>query len=90
MSILWDNIIFFVTQIVQIIIFVAGCYFFSISVFGWIKRKETPAVNCYIPQKKFALIIAAHNEELVIAHIIDSLSRQNYPSSLYRYIRNCR
>ena len=77
-----DNILFFTSQIVQIIIFIAGCYFFSISVFGWIKRKEEPASN-YTPIKKFALIIAAHNEELVIAHIIDSLSRQNYPRSLY-------
>jgi cellulose synthase/poly-beta-1,6-N-acetylglucosamine synthase-like glycosyltransferase len=82
MSILSDNIIFYATQVVQIILFVAGCYFFSISVFGWIKKKEPLSVN-FTPQKKFALIIAAHNEELVIAPILDSLSRLNYPSELY-------
>jgi cellulose synthase/poly-beta-1,6-N-acetylglucosamine synthase-like glycosyltransferase len=60
----------------------AGCYYFGISVFGWIKRKEDSYQN-YSPSKKFALVIAAHNEELVIAHIIDSLKKQNYPKELY-------
>lgn len=82
MSLQSNSVIFLVTQIAQILIFIAGCYFFSISIFGWVKRKEDPAIK-YTPQKKFALIIAAHNEELVIAHIIDSISRQNYPRSLY-------
>lgn len=59
-----------------------GCYFFSISVFGWIKRKEENPLD-YPPQKRFAVVIAAHNEELVIPHIIDSLLRQNYPRELY-------
>lgn len=77
-----NHIIFCTTQIVQVLIFVAGCYFFGISIFGWIKRKETGA-EAYPPSKKFALVIAAHNEELVIGHIIDSLSRQNYPRYLY-------
>jgi cellulose synthase/poly-beta-1,6-N-acetylglucosamine synthase-like glycosyltransferase len=70
------------TQIVQVVIFIVGCYFFCISVFGWIKRKED-SVSLYPPNKRFALIIAAHNEELVIAHIIESLSLQNYPRELY-------
>lgn len=79
---LLDSIVYCTTQIIQIVIFVAGCYFFGISVFSWIKKKEEPAEN-YPPEKKFALVIAAHNEELVIAHIIDSLSKQNYPKGLY-------
>jgi len=77
-----NKIIFIITQILQITIFVMGCYFFSISIFGWIKRKEEDALS-FPPEKKFALVIAAHNEELVIAHIIDSLFRQNYPRHLY-------
>ncbi len=79
---LTDSIVYWVTQIVQIVIFVAGCYFFGISVFGWLKKQEEP-VNKYPPKKKFALVVAAHNEELVIAHIIDSLSKQNYPRELF-------
>jgi len=77
-----NDIIFCSTQLVQVLIFMAGCYFFGVSIFGWIKRKEEPAEK-YPPQKRFALIVAAHNEELVIAHIIDSLQKQNYPRNLY-------
>jgi len=77
-----NTLIFGITQIIQVIIFVAGCYFFGISIFGWIKRKEPPAENTTI-KKRFALVIAAHNEEKVIAHIIDSLLNQNYPRHLY-------
>ncbi len=77
-----NNLTYFVTQIIQILIFIAGCYFFSVSIFGWIKQKEEPAENMK-PEKNFAVIIAAHNEEPVIAHIIDSLKMQNYPENMY-------
>ncbi|AUS95575.1 glycosyl transferase family 2 [Clostridium thermosuccinogenes] len=76
------NILLYTTQIIQIIIFIAGCYFLGISIFGWVKKKEEDASN-YPPQKRFAILIAAHNEERVIAHIINSLSRQNYPKDMY-------
>ena len=77
-----SSFIYYSTQIVQIIIFCVGCYFFSISIFGWIKKKDAPAYK-YIPCKIFAVIIPAHNEELVISHIIDSLFKQNYPKNMY-------
>ena len=35
------------------------------------------------PRTKFAVLIAARNEELVIAPLIDSLLAQNYPEQLY-------
>jgi len=77
-------LIFSATQIIQILIFVAGCYFFGISIFGWIKRKEKSDEDAHtFTLKRFALIVAAHNEEKVIGHIVDSLSRQNYPRHLY-------
>ena len=79
---IFNSFLYLSTQIIQILIFIAGCYYFGISVFGWIKRKEDSCKN-YSPVKKFALVIAAHNEELVIAHIIDSLKLQNYPKELY-------
>lgn len=77
-----NSILFSVTQLIQVIIFIAGCYFFGISIFGWLKRREK-SLGEYLPQKKFAIIVAAHNEEKVIAHIVDSLYKQNYPSNLY-------
>ena len=74
--------IFHITQMVQVIVFIVGSYFLGISIFGWVKKREDGADACF-PQKRFALVIAAHNEERVIAHIIDSLSRQNYPRDMY-------
>ncbi|HEX2927017.1 MAG TPA: glycosyltransferase family 2 protein [Ruminiclostridium sp.] len=82
MSTLIFNIVFYFTELIQILIFMAGCYFFGISVFGWIKRKDISAKSV-IPKKRFALVVAAHNEELVIGHIIDSLFKLNYPRNLY-------
>lgn len=33
---------------------------------------------------RFAVLVAARNEEAVIGHLVDSLMKQNYPSHLYR------
>lgn len=77
-----ETLILHTTQLIQILIFVAGCYFFGISIFGWIKKKEKQIIDCH-PQKSFALVIAAHNEELVIGHVIESLINQNYPKNMY-------
>lgn len=77
----FSSIIFAVSQLMQVVIFAAGCYFFGISIFGWIRHREEYSDTG--PSKRFALIIAAHNEELVIANVIESLRRQNYPRSMY-------
>lgn len=79
---LFEEIVLLLTQLLQILVFSAGCYFFGVSIFGWVKRREEKA-EAIPPQKRFALVIAAHNEELVISHIVDSLKHQNYPASLY-------
>ncbi|MCX7921080.1 MAG: glycosyltransferase [Clostridia bacterium] len=57
-------------------------YYLVISMFGWFKRKEVPASN-YPIKNKFAVIVAAHNEEMVIGGIVRSLKQQNYPSHMY-------
>lgn len=77
-----EELLLNLTQIIQVLIFVAGCYFFGISIFGWIKKKEGKTSD-YSAEKRFALVIAAHDEELVIGHVIDSLSNQNYPKNLF-------
>lgn len=77
-----NSVIYISTQMIQVLVFMAGCYFFGISIFGWLKRREESPLK-YPPQKRFALIVAAHNEEKVIGHIVDSLYRQNYPKNLY-------
>lgn len=40
-------------------------------------------VRRYPPQKRFAAVIPAHNEEVVIGCLVDSLQRQQYPRDLY-------
>lgn len=77
-----ESLLLHMTQLIQVLIFTAGCYFFGISIFGWIKKSERKAED-YPAKKKFALIISAHNEELVIGHVIDSLVNQNYPKDMY-------
>lgn len=77
-----NEYIYFVAKLFQAFMFIVGGYFFIISLFGWI-RKQEPDAEQYLPLKRFAVVIAAHNEELVIGHIIDSLHQQNYPRDLY-------
>ena len=36
-----------------------------------------------IPQKKFAVLIAAHNESAVVGQLIENLREQKYPAELY-------
>lgn len=55
-------------------------YFFAVALFC-LKRPEAfaPAPA----RTRFACLIAARNEELVIAQLVESLKRQNYPDRLY-------
>lgn len=46
------------------------------------KKRDNGAENC-TPKKKFALVVAAHNEEMVIGKIIESLEALDYPKNLY-------
>ncbi len=82
MTLLLDKIVYHSTQLIQILIFIAGCYFFLISMFGWAKKRERSAL-LYKPKKNFALVVAAHNEEKVIKHVVESLKQLAYPSCLY-------
>lgn len=57
-------------------------YNFVISIFGWYKRKEEPA-DRFPASNRFAVIIAAHNEEKVIGGAVRSLKKVNYPDHMY-------
>ncbi len=57
-------------------------YYFVISVFGWVKRKEPPASEFPV-SNKFIIFIAAHNEEKVIGSLIRNLKSLNYPKDMY-------
>ena len=56
-------------------------YYFVISFFGIFGRKRDEKVKT--PEKTFAVIVAAHNEEQVIGQLVENLHLLNYPDSLY-------
>lgn len=67
-----------------------GAYFVIVG-FGLIRRKNN-RIQVKKEMNKFAIIIAARNEEVVIGNLIDSLKKQNYPRDLYEIfviINNC-
>ncbi|QRF22383.1 glycosyltransferase [Alicyclobacillus sp. TC] len=64
----------------QVITGVIALYQLAISLFGFRHRRMTELLP---PQKKFAVIIPAHNEERVVGPLIESIKRQNYPDHLY-------
>lgn len=65
-------------------------YQLIVSICSLVKLKDKPILED--KQNRFMAIIPAHNEESVIANLIDSLKRQNYPSELldiYVIADNC-
>jgi cellulose synthase/poly-beta-1,6-N-acetylglucosamine synthase-like glycosyltransferase len=48
--------------------------------FGLFRKKEK---KNYEPKNKFALLIAAHNEEVVIGSLIESMTKLDYPKDMY-------
>ncbi|GAB6440412.1 MULTISPECIES: glycosyltransferase family 2 protein [Bacillus cereus group] len=55
-------------------------YWLFISVFGFGKPKKQKE---HEPQKRFLLMVAAHNEEAVIGQLVDNLNNLDYPKDLY-------
>ncbi len=82
MLVIKEGFLYFLSAFIQLSTFVLAIYFFCISLVGWIKRKEKPASD-FPPEKRFAMIVAAHNEEIVISELVDSLKNLKYPNDLY-------
>ncbi|MDD4801455.1 MAG: glycosyltransferase family 2 protein [Syntrophomonas sp.] len=61
-------------------VFLILMYYYYVSVSGWRKHDEEKDYN---PEKRFALITAAHNEEAVIRYHLESLKQLNYPEELF-------
>jgi cellulose synthase/poly-beta-1,6-N-acetylglucosamine synthase-like glycosyltransferase len=64
----------------QICLTVFGIYCFVISLFGFFRRPEDYSVPA---TSRFAVVSAAHNEEMVIGELIRNLQELNYPKELY-------
>ncbi|MBP5426483.1 MAG: glycosyltransferase family 2 protein [Clostridiales bacterium] len=74
-----SSIIGFILQVLLWIVFI---YYFIVSAFGWLKRGEVPATEFPV-KNRFAILIAAHNEERVIASAVRSLNDIDYPKDMY-------
>ncbi|MBC2581348.1 glycosyltransferase family 2 protein [Clostridium sp. DJ247] len=70
------------TFIFQIAVFTITMYYLILSLFGLYKREDKGAESS-VQGKRFALIVAAHNEETVIGKIIESLKDLDYPKEMY-------
>lgn len=71
------SILFFSLQAITALF---GAYQVVFSLFGLRYRKR---VITSFPVKKFAILVAAHNEAHVIAPLLQNLSHIDYPSNLY-------
>src|SRR5690242_6864361 len=55
-------------------------YWFFISLFGFGKARKLREKP---PQKRFAILIPAHNEETVIGDIVNNLNKMEYPTEMF-------
>ena len=74
---------FVFTMILQILLLVIGGYYTVITMVGCLFKKEPKVKNVTDRVHKFALVVAAHNEEVVIANLVESANALNYPKDAY-------
>ncbi|WP_041315098.1 glycosyltransferase family 2 protein [Heliomicrobium modesticaldum] len=70
----------FIMVPLQLLIVFCTVYYMTLSVFGFWRKKEGPPAP---PEKTFALVVAAHNEEFVIGPLVENLKNLDYPKELY-------
>lgn len=59
---------------------VCYCYHFFYLFIPFLKKRSIPETN---EQKKYAILIAARNEEKVLPHLLKSICDQDYPKELF-------
>ncbi len=64
----------------QIILLIFSAYVLITALLGFIPKKE---VKFLTPKHRFAILVAAHNEEQVIEHLVENLKIIDYPKELY-------
>lgn len=74
------NIIYYTLLVLGGIFAVYGIYFVVTSLFGFKKQKPAPTA---LPRTRFAVLVAARNEQAVIGQLVDSLKQQKYPAHLF-------
>lgn len=77
---IFKEIIHNASRVLTYAVYIITIYYLGISFFGIWRKKDDGEVK---PEKSFALIVAAHNEEVVISDIVESLKRLDYPKEFY-------
>lgn len=75
------SLLLIISIILSLPLVLYSLYFLILGLAAFKKNRKT--VGSHAPEKRFAVLIAARNEEKVISNLIDSLKRQEYPSRLY-------
>lgn len=65
---------------IQFIIIFLTFYYFVLSMFGLYRKQE---LKIHKPEKSFAIVVAAHNEEKVIGPLLENLFLLDYPKEYY-------
>ena len=73
--------LYIIQQALVWIITIFWLYQLMVSICSLVKLKDKPILE--EKNNKFMAIIPAHNEESVVANLIESLKRQDYPKELY-------
>jgi len=77
-----NPVMFVISLVLQVLSLTYGAYYFLVSLFGWYNKKGD-AKGTTDKTHTFALVVAAHNEEAVIANMVKSLNTLNYPREAY-------
>lgn len=78
-----------VTMGIALVLKIFTLYFIGVAVFTLRRRRAVPHAA---PQTRFAVVVAARNEERVIGGLVESILEQNYPADLrdiYVVPNNC-
>ncbi len=75
-----NGIVHYSSKVITYIVYFISMYYLIISLFGIYRKKNNKNID---DKTKFALIVAAHNEELVIGNIVESLKMMDYDKNLY-------
>lgn len=65
---------------VQVIIIFFTFYYFVLAMFGLYRKREKKILT---PERSFALVVSAYNEEAVIGQLVENLLKLDYPRALY-------
>jgi len=71
----------FIYYILFIPVFIYGLYFLITGLYAF--QRNPKKIKNYNKKHKFAIVVAARNEENVIGNLIDSLKKQKYPKENY-------